>query len=256
MLTLRPAGQRFHTAIDWLDSRHSFSFGEHYDPAHMGFGPLRVINEDRVQGGAGFPTHGHRDMEIITVVLEGALTHRDNTGGGSVIKPGDVQKMSAGRGILHSEFNALQTEETHLLQIWIMPNVKNVEPGYVQLHFVPEQMRNRFCLVAAQGGGDGVIPLYQDAKLLIADLDAGAVLAYTLDKGRKVWVQLAQGKMEVGTQSMQAGDGLAVEGEKALLFKGSTAAKNIIVRYGVIAESVNPSKSAIGPSLRPAGRFP
>jgi len=228
MLTLRKAADRFHTKIDWLDSRHSFSFGDHYDPQHMGFGPLRVINEDRVIGGAGFPTHGHRDMEIITVVLEGALKHKDNTGGGSVIKPGDVQKMSAGRGILHSEFNASAKEEVHLLQIWILPSVKSVEPGYVQVHFPPDQTNNRLCLVAAQNAQGGTIPLYQDARLFIADMSPGLTLEHAIAPGRKIWLQLARGAMDINKTRLQAGDGLAVEGEKALAFTAVSESKVLL----------------------------
>jgi redox-sensitive bicupin YhaK (pirin superfamily) len=232
MLTLRKASERFHTKIDWLDSRHSFSFGEHHDPRHMGFGPLRVINEDFVRGGAGFPTHGHRDMEIITVVLYGALSHKDNTGGGSQIKPYDVQKMSAGTGILHSEFNTSAKEEVHLLQIWIIPSVTGVKPGYVQYHFEPEKMRDRFCLVAEEGGKDGIIPIHQDAKLLIADLDAGKTLGYETEKGRKLWVQLATGDAVVNGTTMRAGDGLAAEGENALSFTAKAESKILLFDMG------------------------
>jgi redox-sensitive bicupin YhaK (pirin superfamily) len=228
MLTLRKSSGRFHTKINWLDSWHSFSFGEHYDPAHLGFGPLRVINEDRVKGGAGFPTHGHRDMEIITVVLKGALEHKDNAGGGSIIRPGDVQKMSAGSGIMHSEFNASKTEEVHLLQIWIMPNVESVKPGYVQLHFGAEQMRNRFCLVAAGGAKDGIIPLYQDARLLIADASPGARLDYEIEPGRIAWVQLASGEVGVNASTMHAGDGLAAKDERRLNVTAKAESKMLL----------------------------
>lgn len=228
MLALRKASDRFHTQIDWLNSWHSFSFGEHYDRRHMGFGPLRVINEDVVRGGAGFPTHPHRDMEIITVVLSGALQHKDNTGGGSVIKPYDVQKMSAGTGILHSEFNASAKEECHLLQIWIMPSVTGVKPGYVQLHFEPEKMRDAFCLVAAPDGKDGIIPIHQDARLLISDLSAGRKLDYKAAQGRRLWVQLAAGEAEVNATAMHAGDGLAVENEQRLSFAAKAESKILL----------------------------
>jgi redox-sensitive bicupin YhaK (pirin superfamily) len=232
MKIVRKARERFHTKIDWLDSWHSFSFGDHYDPEHMGFGPLRVINEDRVRGGAGFPTHPHRDMEIITVVLEGALSHKDNTGGGSVIKPGDVQKMSAGTGILHSEFNSSAKEEVHLLQIWIVPDRKGVAPGYVQLHFKPEQMRDRFCLVAAPQGTEGIIPIYQDARLLIADLSAGKSLKYDAAPKRKLWVQMALGQADAGGQMLQAGDGLAAENESSLTFTAKAESKILLFDMG------------------------
>lgn len=232
MLRLRKATERFHTKIDWLDSWHSFSFGEHYDEQHMGFGPLRVINEDKVLGGAGFPTHGHRDMEIITVVLEGRLQHKDNTGGGSVIMPGDVQKMSAGSGILHSEFNASQVEEVHLLQIWIMPDIKNVKPGYVQMHFEAQQMRDQLCLVVAPESQSGAIPIHQDAKLFIADISAGKALDYAADANRKVWIQLATGDVTVNNQAMQAGDGLAIEKEHALKLTAKTKSKILLFDMG------------------------
>ena len=232
MLTLRKADDRFHSKINWLDSWHSFSFGEHYDERFMGFGPLRVINEDRVRGGAGFPTHGHRDMEIITVVLSGALQHKDNTGGGSIIKPYDVQKMSAGSGILHSEFNSSAKEEVHLLQIWIIPSVTGVTPGYVQLSFKPEQMRDQFCLVAAPDGKDGVIPIHQDAKLFIADLSAGKSLDYTTDKTRILWAQIALGEAAANGTNLKAGDGLAGAGEQKLSFTAKTDSKILLFDMG------------------------
>jgi quercetin 2,3-dioxygenase len=233
MKTLRKAADRFHTKINWLDSWHSFSFGDHYDSRHMGFGPLRVINEDHVKGGSGFPTHPHRDMEIITVVLKGALEHKDSTGGGSVIRPGDVQKMSAGSGIMHSEFNPSPREEVHLLQIWIVPNVLNVEPGYVQQHFEPEKLRNQFCLVAGEDGEGGVIPIHQDASLLIADLSQGKTLDYAAAPKRKLWVQMALGETEAGGTLLQAGDGLAVEGERALSFSARTDSKILLFDMGL-----------------------
>jgi quercetin 2,3-dioxygenase len=228
MKTLRKAAERFHTKISWLDSWHSFSFADHYDPHHMGFGPLRVINEDRIRGGAGFPTHGHRDMEIITVVLSGALSHKDNTGGGSVIRPGDVQKMSAGTGILHSEFNTSATEETHLLQIWIVPNATGVAPGYVQRHFEPSETRDRFCLVAAPAGKEQVIPLHADALLSVADVGTGKTLRYAPEAKRKLWVQMALGEAAVNGMDLRAGDGLAVENEQALSFTAKAESKILL----------------------------
>lgn len=227
MLTLRKAADRFHTHIDWLDSWHTFSFGHHYAPHHMGFGPLRVINDDRVKGGGGFPTHPHRDMEIITVVLEGALQHKDSIGTGSVIKPGDVQKMSAGSGIKHSEFNASPTTPVHLLQIWIEPNKTGVAPEYQQIHFAHERLSNQFCLVAAPEG-NGVISLYQDAHMYIAELDAGKTLEFPVAKGRKVWVHVATGNAEVQGLKMGAGDGLAVESESKLAFSAQAASKLLL----------------------------
>jgi redox-sensitive bicupin YhaK (pirin superfamily) len=232
MLMLRKAEERFHTKIDWLDSWHSFSFGEHHDAKHMGFGSLRVINEDRIKGGAGFPTHGHRDMEIITIVLEGALAHKDNTDIGAIIKPGDVQKMSAGSGILHSEFNALPDKECHLLQIWIMPNVKNVAPAYKQISFAPEKMRNQFCLVASDSGKEDVITLYQDASILITNLDDKASLDYKIAQKRNVWVQLAEGAITVNEIVMEQGDGLAVTNETSLSFSAQSNSKIVLFDMG------------------------
>jgi redox-sensitive bicupin YhaK (pirin superfamily) len=167
-------------------------------------------------------------MEIITVVLSGALEHKDNTGGGSVIKPYDVQKMSAGTGILHSEFNSDANEECHLLQIWIMPGVTGVKPGYVQLHFTPEKMRDTFCLVAAPGGGDGIIPIHQDARLLIADVGAGKTVEYKAAKGRKLWAQQALGNGQVNGTAMQAGDGLAAQNEQELNFTANAESKILL----------------------------
>jgi hypothetical protein len=232
MLTLRKATDRFHTQIDWLDSWHTFSFGHHYDPTHMGFGSLRVINDDRITGGGGFPTHGHRDMEIITIVLEGALEHKDSIGTGSVIKPGDVQKMSAGSGIEHSEFNASLVDPVHLLQIWIMPNVRNVVPAYQQIHFAPTQLRNQFCLVASGDGKDGIISLYQDARMYVAELDAGKTLGFSVAKGRKIWVHVATGAAEVQGMKMNEGDGLAVENESSLTFVAQAASKLLLFDLG------------------------
>jgi len=231
MMTLRKAADRFHTAIDWLDSWHTFSFGSHYDQRHMGFGPLRVINDDRIKGGGGFPTHGHKDMEIITIVLSGALAHKDSIGTGSVIRPGDVQKMSAGSGIQHSEFNASPSEPVHLLQIWIMPN-KAVEPEYQQIHFEAQALRNQFCLVAAEGKTKSVITLYQDAKLYIADVSAGESLNYKIAPSRHVWVQMATGKVLAGSSLMAEGDGLAVEDEASLTFTAQTESKILLFDLG------------------------
>jgi len=232
MIILRKAAERFHTRIDWLDSWHTFSFGPHYDPRYMGFGPLRVINDDRVMGGGGFPTHGHRDMEIITVVLSGALEHKDSLGTGSVIRPGDVQKMSAGKGIEHSEFNASAHEPVHLLQIWIMPEVHGVKPGYQQIHFTPQQWQNQFCVVASPDGKDGSISLYQDAHMYVATLGNGASLDYAITKGRNIWVHVATGKAHVAGHLVSEGDGLSATGEKALAFKAQTESTLLLFDLG------------------------
>ncbi len=218
MLTLRPASARFHTQIDWLDSWHSFSFGEHHDPSHMGFSDLRVINDDIINGGGGFGTHGHRDMEIITVVLSGALEHKDSLGNGSVILPGDVQKMSAGRGILHSEFNGSATEPVRLLQLWIMPNVKGVEPAYWQKHFTQQERNGRFCLVVSPDATEGSLPIYQDSRLYVSDMKANSEQAFTPQTQRKYWVQAATGSFSVNGQHLVEGDGLAIAQETSLHF--------------------------------------
>jgi len=221
MITLRKATDRFHTKIDWLDSWHTFSFGEHYDANHMAFGPLRVINEDRIKGGAGFPTHGHKDMEIITLVLSGSLSHKDSIGNGSAITPGDVQKMSAGKGILHSEFNASATEACHLLQIWIIPSVTGIKPEYQQIHFEPEQWRNQLCLVASPEAKDGTILLHQDARMYVAQLSKGASVEYAIGKNRGVWAHLATGKADINGMTLIEGDALALEDEKSFTCNAS-----------------------------------
>ncbi len=228
MLTLRKASDRFHTQIDWLDSWHSFSFGEHHDPRHMGFGPLRVINDDRITGGGGFPTHGHRDMEIITIVLTGVLEHKDSLGNGSRIRPGDVQKMSAGLGILHSEFNANADIPVHLLQIWITPSVMGIAPSYQQIHFDADRLQNKFCLIASHSGAEESVLLHQDARILMADIATGETLHYRPEKGRKAWVQLAGGNIEVNQIALNEGDGLAVEQEMALAFCASAQSKVLL----------------------------
>lgn len=215
MKSLRVAKDRFHTAIDWLDSWHTFSFGHHYDPRHMGFSDLRVINDDIVLGGGGFPTHGHKDMEIITVVLSGALSHRDSLGNGSTILPGDVQKMSAGSGIHHSEFNTSPTESVHLLQLWIMPEKQNVAPGYWQKHFTHEERKGRWCLVVSPDEAEGSLPIYQDARLYVSDFAKGDKIAFTPVAGRNYWLHVATGSVVVDGQPLAAGDGLAMRDEPA-----------------------------------------
>lgn len=216
MLQLRRAGDRFHTRIDWLESWHSFSFGDHYDPDHMGFSSLRVINDDVIMGGGGFATHGHRDMEIITVVLSGALSHKDSLGNGSTIHPGDIQKMSAGKGILHSEFNTSSTDPVHLLQLWIQPEVKGVSPAYWQKAFTAQERRNRFCLVISPDEAEGSLPIYQDARLYVADMTKGSTLSQPLSAKRHYWLQVATGSVSVNGHDLVAGDGLAMEGEAAI----------------------------------------
>lgn len=216
MISLRAAVQRGHTRVDWLDSRHTFSFGEYRDPEHMGFGPMRVINEDRVRPGGGFAPHGHREMEIISYVLEGALEHRDSLGNGSVIRPGDVQIMSAGTGILHSEFNPSRTEAVHFLQIWILPEELGRPPRYDQRRFEPSEMHGSLRLVGSPDGRNGSIVIRQDVELYDARLDARAEVGRALTRGGKAWVQVLLGEVEINGETAGAGDGVAVEEEKAL----------------------------------------
>jgi redox-sensitive bicupin YhaK (pirin superfamily) len=216
MIALRKSSERGLTRLDWLDSRHSFSFGDYYDPAHMGFGPLRVINEDRVAPGKGFPTHGHRDMEIITYVLEGELRHKDSLGSGSLIRPGDVQRMSAGQGVAHSEYNPSDRNPVHFLQIWIEPKFRGIAPGYAQREFPAEEKRGRLRVVASPDGRDGSVPIHQDATVLAALLEPGAAVDYPLAPGRRAYLHLARGKLRVNGEPLETGDGAAVTGAAGL----------------------------------------
>jgi redox-sensitive bicupin YhaK (pirin superfamily) len=220
MITVRPARARGHADHGWLDSHHTFSFGNYYDPAQMGFGPLRVINEDRVEPGAGFDTHGHRDMEILSVVLDGALEHKDSIGTGSVIRPGDVQRMSAGSGIRHSEFNHSKAAPVHFLQIWLLPEQQGIAPGYEQKHFADADKRDRLRLIASPDGSDGSLTVHQDAAIYTSVLTPGAELAHALAPGRKAWLQVARGGVAVNGAELTAGDGVAVEGEPTLTITG------------------------------------
>jgi len=214
MLTVRRSGDRFHTKIGWLDSRHTFSFGEHYDPDHMGFRALRVINEDRVKAGSGFGTHGHRDMEIISYVLEGQLAHKDSMGTGSTIVPGDVQRMSAGSGVMHSEENPSRSEAVHFLQIWILPDSRRLPPSYEQKNFSEEERHNRLRPVAARDGRDGALTVHQDVTLYAALLDAGQAVTHELAAGRHAWVQVTRGAVTVNGEKLLAGDGAAISEER------------------------------------------
>jgi redox-sensitive bicupin YhaK (pirin superfamily) len=216
MITIRKASERGHFNFGWLDTYHTFSFGEYYDPRHMGFRSLRVINEDFVAPGAGFPTHGHRDMEIVTYVLEGGLAHRDSMGNGSTIRPGDVQRMSAGTGVRHSEANESDAESVHLLQIWIMPSENGIAPGYEQKFFADEEKRGRLRLVASPDGRDGSVTIHQDASLYAAVLDPSQEVRHELAEGRGAWLQVARGAVELNGQALGQGDGAAASGEGSL----------------------------------------
>jgi redox-sensitive bicupin YhaK (pirin superfamily) len=216
MIAFRRATERGHANHGWLDSYHTFSFAGYYDPREMGFGPLRVINEDRVQGGKGFGTHPHRDMEIISYVLEGALEHKDSIGTGSVIRPGDVQRMSAGTGVLHSEYNHSPDSIVHFLQIWIEPNRRGVQPSYEQKNFSAEDKRGRLRLVASPDGAEGSVSIHQDARVYAAVLDAGESVTHALADGRQAYVHVARGSVQLNGQALGAGDGAKIQGEPQL----------------------------------------
>jgi quercetin 2,3-dioxygenase len=208
MLELRRAAERGHANHGWLDSFHSFSFADYHDPRHMGFGSLRVINEDRIQPGTGFATHSHRDMEIVSYVLEGALAHRDSMGNGSTIVPGDVQRMSAGSGVRHSEYNHEQASVTHFLQIWIEPRVRGIPPGYEQKHFDAAAKRGQLLLVGSPDGRDGSLTIHQDAYMHATLLDEGERVAHRLSHGRRAYVHVARGRLTANGNELGAGDAL------------------------------------------------
>ncbi|MDR6289965.1 MULTISPECIES: pirin family protein [Inquilinus] len=229
MITIRPAAERGTADFGWLDSRHSFSFGQYHDPEQMGLGPLRVINEDRVRGGAGFDTHGHRDMEILSYVLDGALEHKDSIGTGSVIRPGDVQRMSAGSGIRHSEFNHSDRDPVHFLQIWILPEQAGLAPGYEQVTVAREEKQGRLRLIGARSGGDGAVTIHQDVALYASILAAGDEVGHALQPGRKAWLQVVRGAVELNGRRLDAGDGAAVEDEAAVTITGRAADSEILL---------------------------
>lgn len=229
MLTLRKADDRGHTDFGWLNSRHSFSFGEYHDTAHMGFGPLRVINDDRVSQGSGFPAHAHADMEIITYVLDGALEHKDSLGTGSVIKPGDVQRMSAGTGIRHSEFNASKTEPVHFLQVWILPKQRGLQPSYEQKLFAEHDTRGKLRLIGAKDGRDGAVTIHQDVDLYVAKLALADTVTHDIKPERTAWLHIATGRAVVNGLPVEAGDGIAVTGEDALHIEGQGPGAEVLV---------------------------
>jgi len=229
MINVRHAKERGTANFGWLDSRHTFSFGDYYDPKQMGFGPLRVINEDRVSPGKGFGTHGHRDMEIISYVLEGALEHKDSIGTGSVIRPGDVQVMSAGTGIRHSEFNHSKTEPVHFLQIWVVPDREGIAPRYEQKTFPDADKRGRLRLVGSSDGRDGSVVIHQDVELFAAILNAGEQVALPLSTGRKAWLQVVRGAVVMNGQELDVGDGAAVEGEPTLTVAAKVDGTEILI---------------------------
>ena len=228
MITVRQATERGHFDHGWLDTYHTFSFSEYHDPRHMGFRPLRVINEDVVAPGQGFPPHGHRDMEIITYILEGALEHKDSLGTGSVIRPGDVQRMSAGTGVRHSEFNHSRTEPVHLLQIWIVPALRGIEPGYEQKTYPVDEKRGRLRLVASPDAADGSVKIHQDARVYATVLDPGQHVVHRLAPGRFAWLQVARGAVELNGTKLAQSDGAAVSDESTLTIVASAPAELLL----------------------------
>jgi redox-sensitive bicupin YhaK (pirin superfamily) len=228
MITARKSDQRGQTKIDWLDSRHSFSFGDYFDEDNMGFRTLRVINEDYVKPGAGFPTHAHRDMEIITYVLEGALDHKDSLGNGSSITPGEIQRMSAGLGITHSEFNHSRTEPVHLLQIWITPERRGIAPGYEQKRIDLAKAQGALLPVATSDGRDGSVKLHQDATLSVAKLEPSESVDAKFQNGRHGWIQVARGQVAVNGITLQPGDGAAISDEEKITIVAKSPAEVLL----------------------------
>jgi hypothetical protein len=228
MQQIRRAAERGHADHGWLKTYHSFSFADYYDPAHMGFASLRVINDDTVAPGTGFGTHGHRDMEILTYILDGELEHKDSMGTGSVIRPGDVQRMSAGSGVQHSEFNPSPNASTHLLQIWIQPDVTGIRPSYEQKHFDKASRTNRLCLVASVDGGQGAVTIHQDAGVYAAILDGGPVLEHVLRMGRQAYVHVARGELTVNGERLSGGDALKISGSPVVTLADAAAAEILL----------------------------
>ncbi len=228
MIRVRKAKERGHARHGWLESFHTFSFADYYDPKHMGFGDLRVINEDRVQPKRGFGTHSHQDMEIVSYVLEGALEHQDSLGTGSVIRPGDVQRMSAGTGVTHSEFNPSASELVHFLQIWILPERQGLPPSYEQKHFAAGERRGRLRPVASRDGRDGALRVHQDVSLYATLLGDGDSVVHELAPGRRAWLQVARGELELNGVRLEAGDGAAVAEERGLRLARAIDAESLL----------------------------
>ncbi|MBK8181334.1 MAG: pirin family protein [Planctomycetes bacterium] len=227
MITLRKAHERGHFDFGWLDTSHTFSFGEYVDPAHMGFRALRVINDDLIAPAQGFGTHGHRDMEILSWIAEGSLEHKDSLGNGSVIRPGDLQRMSAGTGVRHSEFNPSPTERTRLIQVWILPERSGLAPGYEQRHFPPADRANRLRLVAGDGR-DGSVKLHQDVELWTALLEPGRSVAHDFRPRRHGWLQVVRGELDLGGRTLSTGDGVALSEEPSLAVRAETPAEILL----------------------------
>jgi redox-sensitive bicupin YhaK (pirin superfamily) len=228
MIAIRRSQERGHANHGWLDSYHTFSFADYHDPAHVQFSVLRVINEDRVLPGAGFPTHGHRDMEIVSYVLEGGLEHKDSLGTGSVIRPGDVQRMSAGTGVRHSEFNASKVEPVHFLQIWILPKTPGIAPGYEQKHFAPAELTGQLRVIASPDGRDGSVTIHQDAFLYATKLADEASVTHQLAPGRRAYIHVARGNVALNGTALAAGDGARIEQEPSLTLAQGQAAEVLV----------------------------
>jgi redox-sensitive bicupin YhaK (pirin superfamily) len=228
MTEIRRAVDRGYADHGWLRSFHSFSFADYFDPSHVEFGPLRVINEDRVVAGAGFGTHGHRDMEIISYVLDGALAHKDSTGTTAVIRPGDVQRMSAGRGVQHSEFNHSQSEPVHFLQIWIQPNLRGIAPEYEQKHFAADEKRGRLRLIASPDGADGSVRIHQDARVYAGLFDGEERATLAIARGRRVYLHVARGSVTANGEPLAAGDALKLEEPASLALSDGTGAEVLV----------------------------
>ena len=228
MNTIRLSNERGYADHGWLKSYHSFSFGGYFDPKHVEFGPLRVINEDRVAAGQGFGTHGHQDMEIISYVLEGALAHKDSTGTSSVIRPGDVQRMSAGRGVQHSEFNPSADEAVHFLQIWIKPNVRGIAPSYEEKSFTMEDKRGKLRLIASADAADGSVLIHQDARVYAGLFDGGESAKLEVNSGRSIYVHVARGEVTANDQALKAGDALKITDGKQLTLDAGKDAEVIV----------------------------
>jgi quercetin 2,3-dioxygenase len=228
MIIVRPANHRGRSKTGWLDSQHTFSFADYYDASHMGFGALRVINDDRVSASSGFGAHPHRDMEIISYVLSGALGHKDSMGNGSTIRPGDVQRMSAGTGVVHSEWNHSKTEPVHFLQIWIIPSQRNLAPGYEQRSFASEALRDQLRLVASPDGRDGSVTIHQDATLYVTKLSPGHDVTHALAPGRRAWIQVASGEVSLNETALGEGDGAAVTDEAQLAIRATRDAEVLV----------------------------
>lgn len=231
-LTVRKSAERGRANFGWLDSKHTFSFGHYHDPKHMGFGPLRVINDDRVAPGGGFPTHPHSDMEIISYVLDGALEHKDSLGTGSVIRPGDLQRMSAGTGIRHSEFNASKTSPVHFLQIWIIPERKGLTPGYEQKSFGEQDKRGKLRLIGSRDGRDGSVTIHQDVDLYATLVGKGEAVEHVIAAGRGGWIQVARGTVLLNGEALDEGDGAAISKPGALRIEGTSEAEVLVFDMG------------------------